>query len=52
MSFQVTGLPEADVVLDEHPFAVVVAVLLDQQQTLQKVRDFKKAKKAAARAAS
>lgn len=35
MSFQVTGLPEADAVLDEHPFAVVVAMLLDQQYGME-----------------
>jgi hypothetical protein len=30
MSFRVTGLPEADAVLNEYPFAVVVAMMLDQ----------------------
>ncbi|GAB4084883.1 HhH-GPD-type base excision DNA repair protein [Myceligenerans cantabricum] len=35
MSFQVTGLPEADAVLNEHPFAVMVAMLLDQQYGME-----------------
>lgn len=35
MSFQVTGLPEADKVLDEHPFAVLSAMMLDQQYAME-----------------
>ncbi|WP_307865080.1 HhH-GPD-type base excision DNA repair protein [Myceligenerans salitolerans] len=35
VSFHVTGMPEADAVLDEHPFAVVVAMLLDQQYGME-----------------
>lgn len=29
MSFRVTGLPEADAVLDEQPFAVLAGMMLD-----------------------
>lgn len=35
MSFQMTGLPEADEVLDRHPFAVVVGMMLDQQYGME-----------------
>lgn len=35
MSFQISGLPEADAVLDEHPFAPLVAMLLDQQYGME-----------------
>lgn len=35
MAFQMTGLPEADVVLDQHPFAVVVGMMLDQQYGME-----------------
>jgi len=35
MSFQITGLPEADAVLDEYPFAVVVGMMLDQQYGME-----------------
>jgi uncharacterized HhH-GPD family protein len=35
MAFQITGLPEADVVLDEHPFAVVLGMMLDQQYGME-----------------
>ncbi|KAA1416823.1 Fe-S cluster assembly protein HesB [Nocardioides humilatus] len=35
MSFQMTGLPEADEVLDQHPFAVVVGMMLDQQYGME-----------------
>ncbi|MBW9211208.1 Fe-S cluster assembly protein HesB [Mumia sp. zg.B53] len=35
MSFQMTGLPEADDVLDQHPFAVVVGMMLDQQYGME-----------------
>lgn len=35
MGFQITGLPEADVVLDEHPFAVVLGMMLDQQYGME-----------------
>lgn len=35
MSFQMTGLPEADAVLDEHPFAVVIGMMLDQQYGME-----------------
>ena len=35
MSFHVTGLTEADDVLDQHPFAVVVGMMLDQQYGME-----------------
>jgi uncharacterized HhH-GPD family protein len=35
MGFQIAGLPEADTVLDEHPFAVVVGMMLDQQYGME-----------------
>ena len=35
MSFQMTGLPEADAVLDQNPFAVVVGMMLDQQYGME-----------------
>jgi uncharacterized HhH-GPD family protein len=35
MAFQLTGLPEADDVLDRHPFAVVVGMMLDQQYGME-----------------
>ena len=35
MSFQMTGLPEADDVLDQYPFAVVVGMMLDQQYGME-----------------
>ncbi|MEZ0580378.1 HhH-GPD-type base excision DNA repair protein [Nocardioides sp. MH1] len=35
MAFQMTGLPEADEVLDQHPFAVVVGMMLDQQYGME-----------------
>ncbi|WP_125775078.1 HhH-GPD-type base excision DNA repair protein [Antribacter gilvus] len=35
MSFQITGLPEADAVLDEQPFAVLAAMMLDQQYPME-----------------
>jgi len=35
MSFHVTGLPDADDVLDRHPFAVVVGMMLDQQYGME-----------------
>ncbi|NYD41578.1 HhH-GPD-type base excision DNA repair protein [Nocardioides panaciterrulae] len=35
MSFQMTGLPEADDVLDRYPFAVVVGMMLDQQYGME-----------------
>lgn len=35
MSFQITGLPEADAVLDEYPFALVVGMMLDQQYGME-----------------
>lgn len=35
MSFHLTGLPEADAVLDEHPFALVVGMMLDQQYGME-----------------
>ncbi len=34
-SFQIAGLPEADAVLDEHPFAPLVGMLLDQQYGME-----------------
>ena len=35
MGFQMTGEPAADKVLDEHPFAVVVGMMLDQQYGME-----------------
>jgi uncharacterized HhH-GPD family protein len=35
MPFQITGLPEADAVLDQYPFAVVSAMMLDQQYAME-----------------
>ncbi|MFT4084803.1 MAG: HhH-GPD-type base excision DNA repair protein [Nocardioides sp.] len=35
MSFQMTGLPEADAVLDESPFALVIGMMLDQQYGME-----------------
>jgi len=35
MGFQITGLPEADAVLDEYPLAVVVGMQLDQQYGIE-----------------
>ena len=35
MSFQMTGLSEADEVLDRYPFAVVVGMMLDQQYGME-----------------
>jgi uncharacterized HhH-GPD family protein len=35
MGFQLTGEPAADQVLDEHPFAVLVGMLLDQQYPME-----------------
>jgi uncharacterized HhH-GPD family protein len=35
MGFQITGLPEADAVLDEYPLAVVIGMQLDQQYGIE-----------------
>jgi uncharacterized HhH-GPD family protein len=35
MAFQMTGLSEADQVLDQYPFAVVVGMMLDQQYGME-----------------
>ncbi len=35
MGFQIANQPEADQVLDEHPFAVVVGMMLDQQYGME-----------------
>jgi uncharacterized HhH-GPD family protein len=35
MSFQIAGDPEADKVLDEYPFAVVIGMMLDQQYGME-----------------
>ena len=35
MSFHITGLDEADRVLDDYPFAIVVGMLLDQQYGME-----------------
>jgi uncharacterized HhH-GPD family protein len=35
MPFQMTGLPEADDVLDQHPFALVAGMMLDQQYGME-----------------
>ncbi|MCF4122865.1 Fe-S cluster assembly protein HesB [Antribacter sp. KLBMP9083] len=35
MSFSVTGIPEADAVLDEHSFAVLAGMMLDQQYPME-----------------
>ena len=35
MAFQMTGLPEADEVLDQYPFALVTGMMLDQQYGME-----------------
>ena len=35
MGFQITGVPEADAVLDEYPLAVVIGMQLDQQYGIE-----------------
>ncbi len=35
MTFHMTGLPEADAILDEYPFAVLIGMLLDQQYGME-----------------
>ena len=35
MAFQIAGTPEADTVLDEHPFAILVGMMLDQQYGME-----------------
>ncbi len=35
MGFQIAGTPEADAVLDEHPIAVVLGMMLDQQYGME-----------------
>ena len=35
MGFQITGLPEADAVLDEYPLAVAIGMQLDQQYGIE-----------------
>jgi uncharacterized HhH-GPD family protein len=35
MNYCIAGLPEADAVLDEHPFALCVGMLLDQQYGME-----------------
>ena len=35
MGFQITGIAEADRVLDEHPFAVLMGMMLDQQYGME-----------------
>lgn len=35
MTFHLTGLPEADAVLDDYPFALVIGMLLDQQYGME-----------------
>jgi uncharacterized HhH-GPD family protein len=35
MAFQIAGTPEADAVLDEYPFAIVVGMMLDQQYGME-----------------
>lgn len=35
MGFQIAGEPAADAVLDEHPFAVVLGMMLDQQYGME-----------------
>lgn len=35
MGFQLTGEPEADRVLDEHPFALLAGMMLDQQYPME-----------------
>ena len=35
MGFQIAGDPDADRVLDDHPFAVVVGMMLDQQYGME-----------------
>ncbi len=35
MGFQITGVPEADAVLDEYPLAIVIGMQLDQQYGIE-----------------
>src|SRR3954470_1492118 len=35
MAFQIAGEPAADEVLDQHPFAVLVGMMLDQQYGME-----------------
>ena len=35
MGFQIAGQPDADKVLDEYPFAVVLGMMLDQQYGME-----------------
>ena len=35
MAFQIAGTPEADAVLDEYPFAVLIGMMLDQQYGME-----------------
>jgi uncharacterized HhH-GPD family protein len=35
VGFQIAGTPEADAVLDEYPFAVVLGMMLDQQYAME-----------------
>jgi uncharacterized HhH-GPD family protein len=35
MPYQITGLPEADAVLNEYPFALVAGMMLDQQHPME-----------------
>src|SRR5690606_39423063 len=35
MPYQITGLPEADAVLNDHPFALLAGMLLDQQHPME-----------------
>jgi len=35
VTFQITSVPEADKVLDDYPFALVMGMLLDQQYGME-----------------
>lgn len=35
MPYQITGLPEADAVLNDHPFALLAGMMLDQQHPME-----------------
>src|SRR4051812_34571768 len=35
MAFQIAGTPDADAVLDEYPFALVLGMMLDQQYGME-----------------
>ncbi|GAB2878586.1 hypothetical protein GCM10027026_31710 [Myroides odoratimimus subsp. xuanwuensis] len=40
MGFHITGEPESDAVLDDHPFAILAGMMLDQQYPMDKGSTF------------